>query len=78
MKHPAVSYEKAEYNWKTYCDQARNIMNMPTPAEMEVFRDSWVSLLPPKAFEQTDFIDSDGVDADNLIADTFKRYTIAS
>lgn len=78
MKHPAgISYLDARNEWKLYCTQARNDANMPTYSEAVRFKDMWVNLLPSKAFEIDEDIDSEGVDADNLVADTFKRYTIA-
>lgn len=78
MKHPAgISYLDARNEWKLYCTQARNDANMPSYSEAVKFKDMWVGLLPPKAFEQYEDVDSEAVDADNLVADTFKRYTIA-
>lgn len=77
MKHPAgIGYGDARNEWKNYCGQARNDANMPTYPEAVRFRDTWVGLLPSKAFERREEIDEEGVDADNLVADTFKRYTI--
>ena len=78
MKHPAgINYFHAEERWLKYCTQARNQANMPSVSEMESFADWWASLLPPKAFDRRDRINAgNAVDPNNLIADTFQRYTI--
>ena len=78
MKHPAgINYLQAEERWLKYCQQARNDANMPSVSEMERFKDMWVGLLPPKAFDQYESTSDNAVDADNLIVDTFQRYSIS-
>lgn len=77
MKHPAkLGYGDAEQRWLKYCQQARNDANMPSMAEAERFKDMWVGLLPNKAFERMEDPSDQAVDADNLIVDTFQRYTV--
>lgn len=74
FKHPAgINYFQARSLWLDYCGQARNIANMPSVAEAERLRDVWVSLLPTV---DPEVIRTEAVDARNLIADTFGRYTI--
>lgn len=57
-QHPEFNWDKADYQWKFYCSQARNSYNMPDVPQMEALMQSWVRLIPQMDAYQTLFTET--------------------